>query len=923
MSEWRWNGSRWWRFDLHTHTPASDDYGRGPQQEQSRLITPRQWLLDWMCAEIDCVAITDHNCGGWIDTLKQALVELEQERPAEYRPIHLFPGVEISVNGGIHLLAVLPCDRRTADIDGLLGAVRFSGKKGSSDDVTSRTFFEVVNIIVAADGIAIPAHADRDSGVFTMMRGTTLEQGLKSKGISGMELADSAFQKPQLYADLKVKWTEVVGSDSHHPAGTEGHMCPGSRFSWVKMGSPTIEGLRLALLDGQLSVRRSDEPIGDLNWHAENAIESFEATAAYYMGRSQPFRIDMNPWLNTIIGGRGTGKSTSVEFLRLALRRTAELPKTLSADFLKYHKLSVSREDDGLLTDRSHFTVVYRKNGSRYRIQWNQTGNAVPIEVEQQDGTWMPEPGDIAQRFPVRIYSQKQVFELAKAPLALLSIVDQAPEIGKHSWQEKRRTEEAKYLSLRSKAREIQLSLADESRLQGELEDVRRKLIVFEKAGHADVLKDYQRRLKQLRAVELWETSWSGAGETIRQAADDIFPDPLDGTIFSSDAPEDASLLKEIAVLRTRFEQYVRELKRVADGVDGLFRTGQAKRRESGWRRAVDSASERYNELVERLRSEGAGEPSEYAELVKRAQALETRLEEMGALRHEMTSIEGQAVECFRRLVEIRRELTGLRRSFLDRALRDNRYVRIDLIPYGSRETVEADFRALVRRDAGVFAKDIGSPDTGGMLGDLYSGDCSQQVLEERLESLKARVHSYAKDEANGGGAKDRRFVEHIANLLPEDLDHLDLWFPEDSLKVQYSPHADGTEFRSIQEGSPGQKTAALLAFLLSYGEEPLVLDQPEDDLDNRLIYDLIVWQLRDVKQRRQIIVITHNANIVVNGDAELVVALVAGGGETHKECEGCLQERVVRDTICAIMEGGRLAFDQRYHRIVLEEHSV
>ena len=65
-----------------------------------------------------------------------------------------------------------------------------------------------------------------------------------------------------------------------------------------------------------------------------------------------------------------------------------------------------------------------------------------------------------------------------------------------------------------------------------------------------------------------------------------------------------------------------------------------------------------------------------------------------------------------------------------------------------------------------------------------------------------------------------------------------------------------------------------MLAFLLAHGAEPLVLDQPEDDLDNHLIYDLVVRQIRENKLRRQIIVVTHNPNIVVNGDAEMLHAM-------------------------------------------------
>ncbi|MBU1065398.1 ABC transporter, partial [bacterium] len=99
-------------------------------------------------------------------------------------------------------------------------------------------------------------------------------------------------------------------------------------------------------------------------------------------------------------------------------------------------------------------------------------------------------------------------------------------------------------------------------------------------------------------------------------------------------------------------------------------------------------------------------------------------------------------------------------------------------------------------------------------------------------------------------------------------------------------------------------------------GEEPLVLDQPEDDLDNHLIYDLIVAQLKEIKPNRQIIVVTHNANIVVNGDSENVLALEIKSGQTHKVCAGSLQKSSVRDEICRVMEGGEKAFDLRYKRI-------
>jgi predicted metal-dependent phosphoesterase TrpH len=106
MDEWIWNGARWWKFDFHSHTPKSDDYGKGPEQEALKRRTPEEWLLDYMRAGIDCVAVTDHNTGAWIDELKEALQGLESAGHTDVRELHLFPGVELSVNGGVHLLAI-------------------------------------------------------------------------------------------------------------------------------------------------------------------------------------------------------------------------------------------------------------------------------------------------------------------------------------------------------------------------------------------------------------------------------------------------------------------------------------------------------------------------------------------------------------------------------------------------------------------------------------------------------------------------------------------------------------------------------------------------------------------------------------------------------------------------------------------------
>src|SRR5690606_21626656 len=126
-TDWPYPGSRWWKFDFHTHTPQSHDT---PWYKQSLPFTPEDWLLRYMSAEIDCVAVTAHNSGAWIDSLKSAYAQMKAqadqgEAPEGFRVRTLFPGVEISPQGGIHILALFDPSAPTSDVDSLRRAVGY------------------------------------------------------------------------------------------------------------------------------------------------------------------------------------------------------------------------------------------------------------------------------------------------------------------------------------------------------------------------------------------------------------------------------------------------------------------------------------------------------------------------------------------------------------------------------------------------------------------------------------------------------------------------------------------------------------------------------------------------------------------------------------------------------------------------------
>ena len=113
---------------------------------------------------------------------------------------------------------------------------------------------------------------------------------------------------------------------------------------------------------------------------------------------------------------------------------------------------------------------------------------------------------------------------------------------------------------------------------------------------------------------------------------------------------------------------------------------------------------------------------------------------------------------------------------------------------------------------------------------------------------------------------------------------------------------------------SLGQKGTVLLKLLLSEGEHPLIVDQPEENLDNRFIYDELVSAFREVKKRRQIIIASTDPNLVVNADAEQIIVASCTDGRISYET-GTIERLEMRDDIMPILEGGKVAFRKRGER--------
>jgi hypothetical protein len=162
--------------------------------------------------------------------------------------------------------------------------------------------------------------------------------------------------------------------------------------------------------------------------------------------------------------------------------------------------------------------------------------------------------------------------------------------------------------------------------------------------------------------------------------------------------------------------------------------------------------------------------------------------------------------------------------------------------------------------------------------------------------------------------------AERIAQAEPElimRIEELDL--PATTkIELNTAPEGESATWQTLEALSTGQKATAVLLLLLLESEAPLVVDQPEDDLDNRFITEGVVPIMRQEKRRRQFIFSTHNANIPVLGDAELILGLAASGEgkEGHAkiapEHMGSIDSKPVRELVEEILEGGKDAFEMR-----------
>lgn len=889
-------GSRWYKFDFHNHTPASDDY-REPG------ITEREWLLAYMRRHVDGIIISDHNTGAWIDRLKSELEQMARDAQTgdlpDYHPLTLFPGVELTATGNVHILAVLHTDCTSADVEKLIGQCNgpssFPRGEQNHQLVLQNGPAGIVSTIRRhSEALCILAHIDEVKGILGLTNQMELEDAFRAEPHAVEIRHQLGAITNGTHKRLIQNLPHLRGSDAHHTDQA------GARTCWLKMASPDFDGLRHALLDHENCVLFDapppDEPalqLRSLRFRTRLCAPPGNETAS----------VEFSPFYNAVIGSRGSGKSTLIESIRLAMRKTTGLSPERDRTLAQFRQIGQGMHADSVIE------CVFRKDGADFRLSW-RPGDVHTLHTLKDD-EWVEDTDWAANRFPLSVFSQKMLYELASDNGAFLRVCDDSVIVNKRAWTDHWAQLERDFKNEQITLRGHLARRLSASSLSGLLADAEHAVSQLSKSAYYPV--------RQRLAVA--EQELSTAGSALEHYAERITAlKALVTDSYLAENPVDpsaglAEFLQHLSSLQQRFDHEAGNLLTISAGALEEFRTGPLF---SALSAAVEVERGNAESEAIALRSQGLN-PDTLDELMERCERYRNELKEFDGLDEAVAASEARIERLLTNMREHRLALTEKRREFLASLhLQD---LEIKILPLSAPpEIVLMDYQ----RVTGItnFAERIYDGEAqSGLLHSFISSltfnplPAVTETKYARLNELKMLHQAIKRDEPDVGQGLHGTFKNRLKSLQDEALDALMCWYPDDGIYIKY--RAPGGSMEDITSASPGQKGASMLQFLLSYGTDPLLLDQPEDDLDCLMLSQSVIPAIAANKKRRQLIIVSHSAPIVVNGDAEYVISMKHDRAGLRPDLCGALHEKEIKTLICHQMEGGEKAFRSRYERIL------
>ncbi|GEM66247.1 hypothetical protein SF1_42290 [Sphingobacterium faecium NBRC 15299] len=928
-NEITYKGTRWYKCDLHLHTTASLCF-------LDKSVTAKQWVERAIEQGLDCVAVTDHNTGGYVDDIKQA---------AEGTELTVFPGVEITCDSSkVHLLIIFDTSKTSADIrDFLVRSDIRANDFGKQDAATCKSIFDIAELAEADGAIVIPAHIDEYNGLGSVSVGN-LKKFYSELNINAVQVVHRDFTDLGLQVsgnvELKNKLNEyynmptpaiddalikdwftpvkyaaeenlailTFSDNPHEPKNSKhGIWGIGENFTWIKMDqTPSLEGLRQAFLLPEYRIRNNfDSPSIPYN-KPDLWIKSISINKTTITDTDASLKLEFSPQLNTLIGGRGSGKSSILRFIRGVFKRTADLNELqeILNDHHEFYKRETGRPKKGVLTDASSIEIEFVRNEVLHKIIASNINNSSNQDIQitklNETGRW----DDVLDEgyldfFEFEHYSQKQIYEIAREPNALRERIDKAIE-GLSRLKGEREHVRNLFLEKSAAIRTVDLLLAGKGKIETKIKDLNANIKKLQQSGIADLLTAKDKFSIELNLVEAFKVEIETKETQLDELIQSVEIEDIDFSNFDSSHRELLQLNTQNVI--DSFLKIKSELISIKKQTHQIKIDFERSISDSEWKTALSKNTVDFESQKDKLEKEGIDAISSYEKFTKEKIQLERELEDINTNSAMLVEDEKEREKLQGEYLRLSKEITNKRREFLQSIVTGEK-VKVNIKQFRNQSDFEFKLRKIVQRENNSYQNDI----------DTLIEICFKGNVENKIKEV---ISIFKKIRANEdvGSVVSGHFVNLVRSLNHAQIDEIELILPEDEIEVQYKS-ATNTAFKSLSTASAGQKTTAILTFILSYGKLPLILDQPEDDLDNRLVYELIVDRLKQAKEKRQLIVVTHNANIPVNGDAEYIISMDTESRILKVLHTGTVEQMSIKKEICDVMEGGETAFEMRSKR--------
>ncbi len=892
------NGANWVRVDLHLHTPGVRTFqlpsGVNIEDEQIIRELSELFVKRLVEADIKIGAITDYNGirQKWFKTIREI---------AESKNIYIFPGVELSIKNfgkGLHLLIIFEYDREPEKINKFIHSL---DRNPQNDLFEGRDFRDIDSQETLKDLIKktrerfncliIFPHPSDDNGLMKAYRPQEAAEYLENLRPDAIEfIRRDDIQRLISTGSIKKEFFEqkaiIEGSDPHN-FDEIGYKTRNGRIraTYLKLSSVSIDALKIALHDPEVRLR-----LYEALYSQHTFIEKITVNGSTFL---KEVNATFNPGCNTLIGGRGVGKSAIIETLRYVLDLPIYAEKSTRTDFV-----------ESVIGSGGMVEVKIRKfygNSSQIYTIRRIVGDFPEVFDEHGNLLELKSPLEIfdVENQPILI-GQKELYFLANNRRFLLHLVDQL--IGPHV-QEKISEFDRKRKALKENVQNLlqfHRKLKEKEEIEQELKNIEAKIKIFEDLKVVEKSRRYTNLMED-------ESTLLNALETVIHSRE-ILVESIEEVISELES-QHSQLLKgksELAdILKNSgktIEQIVAYLKKLSIQLASIFEQSkdEIEKNIEEFKEKKRPIEEEYLSVKKKLAEEGY-KPEELEKIIRKRQDLERKLKKLESLEEEYKKLMRERETNLIKLRNLRHEIFIVRQKEVEKIKElTNQKLRIS-VEFETQKDLFLKELIKLFKGSGVSKSVIEN-----MVGDpqkRIDGWTIARAVKEAENNLSVLIEQFNLTETMA-----KRILDWFKNY-PERLYDIETLFPEDKIIIELN--LDG-HFKDIMELSAGQKATALLLLLFAQQNKILILDQPEEDLDNRFVYEDVVKFIRQQKETRQFIIATHNANIPVLGDSELVLVLNAEKDQCHISNRGSIDYAPIRKDIKEIMEGGEEAFQRR-----------